>query len=57
MSLLDILFSEWKPYRKWRGGVWRQVAPWPAYVEIDPFWTRGAVLSCERVLDVERYQP
>jgi hypothetical protein len=59
--LLAILLSElpvrwcpssWRWYRRWRGGTWYLVAPWPHLPYIEPFWTRRPIAS-ERLLDSE----
>ena len=47
--------SRFRWYRRWRGGSWYLVAPWPMLPYIDPFWCRQP-LSIERVFEVETYE-
>ncbi len=46
--LVRFHLESYRWWRRWRGGTWFQVAPWPALPYIDPFWTRYA-LPIERV--------
>lgn len=54
--MLDIIFSNFRWYRKFVGGHWFLVAPWPSLSEVDPKWIRGKPLKWERVFDTEVFK-
>jgi hypothetical protein len=50
--MLDALLSDFRWYRRWRGGVWYKVVPRPdPYIEV---WVRGPLLW-EHVYEIEIY--
>ena len=48
----EFLFSGFQWYRKYLGGTWYLVAPWPALLEINPFWSRY-VGEGEKIIKIE----
>jgi len=54
MKWRDIIFGKYQWYRKWCGGIWYNVAPWPHLPYISPFWTQYPIKS-ERIFYAEVY--
>lgn len=55
MNLIDLIFSEFKVYRRLRGGKWFKIAPSPAFPSIGEFWLKGSPLPFERASETEDY--
>lgn len=54
MTILDTVLSGFGLWRRFRGGIWNEVMPYPV-PSVGPVWIRGDALASEHVCRTERW--